>query len=134
MYCPVCRGEFQEGYTYCKKCNVELVDDLPPVEERDNGKKPVILEELKLIVFDVEKLLKYGGLALIIIGILMEVFKARYDVLNGFIREPMNTTQIVFSFMNLLHQILTSFMWGLFYIALGHIIHLLKEKSHYENE
>ncbi len=29
MYCPKCKSEYIEGYTHCKKCDVDLVDELP---------------------------------------------------------------------------------------------------------
>lgn len=31
-WCPKCRDEYQEGYTFCSDCNVELVEELPPEE------------------------------------------------------------------------------------------------------
>ena len=33
MFCPKCRGEFREGYTHCRKCDADLVDVLPPLDE-----------------------------------------------------------------------------------------------------
>ncbi len=30
MYCPNCRGEYRSGFTWCKDCDVALVDELPP--------------------------------------------------------------------------------------------------------
>lgn len=32
-WCPKCKNEFQEGYTLCSDCKVELVEKLPEVEE-----------------------------------------------------------------------------------------------------
>lgn len=29
-YCPICRGEYREGYTHCTKCDADLVEQLPP--------------------------------------------------------------------------------------------------------
>ncbi len=29
MFCPKCKSEYIEGYTHCKKCDVDLVDELP---------------------------------------------------------------------------------------------------------
>jgi len=41
MYCPNCRGEYREGFTWCQDCDVALVDALPdePAEEepKDRG-------------------------------------------------------------------------------------------------
>lgn len=30
MWCPVCRAEYRQGFTRCLKCDVDLVDALPP--------------------------------------------------------------------------------------------------------
>ena len=30
VYCPNCRGEYRSGFTWCKDCDVALVDELPP--------------------------------------------------------------------------------------------------------
>lgn len=30
MYCPNCRSEYRVGFTWCKDCDVALVDELPP--------------------------------------------------------------------------------------------------------
>ena len=29
MYCPNCRGEYRSGFSWCKDCDVALVDELP---------------------------------------------------------------------------------------------------------
>jgi hypothetical protein len=33
MFCPKCRAEYREGFHICSDCNVELVDELPPLPE-----------------------------------------------------------------------------------------------------
>ena len=33
MFCPKCRAEYREGFSTCADCNVDLVDDLPPLDE-----------------------------------------------------------------------------------------------------
>jgi hypothetical protein len=33
MYCPQCRGEYQDHVTMCAHCEVELVAELPPEDE-----------------------------------------------------------------------------------------------------
>jgi hypothetical protein len=33
MFCPKCRAEYREGFYTCSDCNIELVDDLPPIPE-----------------------------------------------------------------------------------------------------
>jgi hypothetical protein len=30
MYCPQCRCEFRPGFTHCKSCDVDLIEELPP--------------------------------------------------------------------------------------------------------
>ena len=51
-WCPKCKNEFQEGYTICSDCKVELVENLPEVEEFI----PFFQSETKNIA---EKLVKY---------------------------------------------------------------------------
>ncbi len=29
MYCPKCKSEYREGFTICKDCNSELLEELP---------------------------------------------------------------------------------------------------------
>ncbi len=37
MYCPVCKGEFREGFTECAGCQVNLVADLNNITEKIKG-------------------------------------------------------------------------------------------------
>lgn len=37
MFCPVCKGEFREGFTRCDGCNVNLVADLDNISEKIEG-------------------------------------------------------------------------------------------------
>ena len=37
MFCPVCKGEFREGFTHCDNCNVDLVQDLDNITEKVDG-------------------------------------------------------------------------------------------------
>lgn len=32
MYCPSCRGEYREGFNWCRDCEADLVEALPPIE------------------------------------------------------------------------------------------------------
>lgn len=49
MFCPACKAEYREGYTRCPECNVDLVGELPRVEEDSqplpvlNGEPPALL-------------------------------------------------------------------------------------------
>jgi hypothetical protein len=45
MFCPNCRSEFRDGFTYCKKCNKELVDKLDPMPED----KPIEYEYAEMV-------------------------------------------------------------------------------------
>src|SRR5712691_1581714 len=36
MYCPRCRDEYREGFTWCRDCDAALVDRLPPVPGKTN--------------------------------------------------------------------------------------------------
>lgn len=36
MICPNCKCEYREGFKYCSDCKVELVNELPQVEENKN--------------------------------------------------------------------------------------------------
>lgn len=33
MFCPKCRAEYREGFSRCADCSVDLVEDLPPLNE-----------------------------------------------------------------------------------------------------
>lgn len=33
MFCPKCRSEYEKGITFCKQCQTDLVDTLPPEDE-----------------------------------------------------------------------------------------------------
>ena len=33
MYCPTCRSEYRPGFSWCKDCDVALVDELPAETE-----------------------------------------------------------------------------------------------------
>ena len=37
MFCPVCKGEFREGFTHCDNCNVDLVEDLNNITTKIEG-------------------------------------------------------------------------------------------------
>ena len=37
MFCPVCRAEFREGFTECRSCQVNLVEDLDNLSEKIEG-------------------------------------------------------------------------------------------------
>jgi membrane protease YdiL (CAAX protease family) len=47
MYCPTCRGEFREGFTWCRDCETDLVAVLP--EERREVEEPRPEEPQELV-------------------------------------------------------------------------------------
>src|SRR5437773_4586801 len=46
MFCPQCKGEYQEGFTECADCQIPLVDDLLPSESDDERKAVDLVEVL----------------------------------------------------------------------------------------
>jgi hypothetical protein len=61
-WCPKCKEEFQEGYTICSDCKVELVDELPEVEEYI----PFFQSETKKIAEKLAKFFSYSELKSVI--------------------------------------------------------------------
>ena len=37
MFCPKCKSEYIKGYTHCKKCDVDLIDELPQEPKEENA-------------------------------------------------------------------------------------------------
>lgn len=35
MHCPTCRSEYRAGFTWCKDCDIALVDELPAETEME---------------------------------------------------------------------------------------------------
>lgn len=109
MYCPKCKGEFPEGIIHCNTCDVFLVHDLP--------KKKVVIS--KLMGFDVERILKGGGLILISLQVVLTVFYVTNVSFNG----PL------FVVTELCKGILS----GLLFYGVGQMIGILKEREHHED-
>ena len=57
-WCPKCKNEFQEGYTLCSDCKVELVEELSEVEEFI----PFFQSETKNIADKLSKYFSYSDL------------------------------------------------------------------------
>lgn len=36
MFCPKCRTEYREGFTFCSDCNADLVESLQPLPEPEH--------------------------------------------------------------------------------------------------
>ena len=61
-WCPKCKNEFQEGYTICSDCKVDLVEALPEVEEFI----PFFQSETKNIAEKLSKYFSYSDLKSVI--------------------------------------------------------------------
>ncbi len=61
-WCPKCKNEYQEGFTVCSDCDVELVDELPKEEEYI----PFFQSEQKSIAEKLSKYFSYSGLKSVI--------------------------------------------------------------------
>ena len=135
MYCPECRGEFRDGYTFCRKCNVDLVDELPVEEEAQVKEKMPSLK--KRFETNIENWLKYGGIIYIFIGVLYDVTSyigQFFPPHNRLSASGLSFGFTVFSIINLCHSILNTILWGLVYFGLGKIIEVLKEGFKYEKQ
>jgi hypothetical protein len=115
MYCPKCRAEFQDGFSFCRNCNEELVEQLPPEPQTQNSNKPSLILKFDTVI---EKTLKLGSMIYVIIGILSDVIYAG----NHYINVPTYTILIY-----LCRDIVVTILRGLLYYGLGRIIELLRE-------
>jgi len=52
LFCPKCRAEFREGFTFCRKCNTHLVAELLPLEEKPKITYTQNPETFLISVFD----------------------------------------------------------------------------------
>lgn len=124
MFCPKCRSEFREGFFYCNKCDVDLVETLPPDETSEKDKKSISDPISKWLLFDVEKWLKVGGIIYAIISVLYKTTELIRNFLSYYYHAE--NPVVLLTALNFLYTIFGSLMWGIFYYALGEIIGLLK--------
>ncbi len=133
MFCPKCRSEFREGFTFCKSCNESLVDNLPSEPQPLASEKPLATEKIEK-TFKVEKWLKRGAAVYIVVGILSDVANLFATVsLPG----PLGTSYsgsgwTIFTVVAFFSAAVGSVLWGAFFYALGKIIELLEEGFGYE--
>jgi len=76
MFCPSCRGEFREGFTWCRDCEVSLVESLPDepeescepaaFEEKEDWDEPAEDVETRASEADPDKLLRSRELLLVL--------------------------------------------------------------------
>ena len=98
MYCPECRGEYREGFSICKDCNIPLTDTLPVKIYDEN-------EIRHLKTKRVDKI-SIGCMAATIALMLYP-----YGVVNG----PINYRSIFF----------TPYMSSYFYISYGNVFPII---------
>lgn len=124
MFCPNCRGEFREGFIVCSKCGVDLVETLPENTTESSKKERSMTEFEQILILDVEKPLKIGGLVLIAVNLLYNIVNIIRQTLPN-IKYDSNQDNwiIILSFVS---TVISSIMSGLLYYALGQIIALLK--------
>jgi hypothetical protein len=123
LFCPVCKGEFRDGFTYCKKCGVDLVEDAPIDDESIENSNKIIS---KILAFKIEDYLKIGGIVFIIVAILKEGSNDFFSVVKNVELRSLVGWQLFGTVMMIVYSIVKDTLWGLFYIALGYIIGFLK--------
>ncbi|MGE5551156.1 MAG: hypothetical protein ACM3ZC_11605 [Bacteroidota bacterium] len=126
MYCPGCKSEFREGFVFCQKCQLDLVDSLPESDIENAGQKTVITKILSLRVEDV---LKYGGLAYIVIDILEELSRNTFDVLRNAELRSASGLDLFALIMSIAFKFCNVVLWGMFFVGFGYIIRLLKKAT-----
>jgi hypothetical protein len=87
MFCPKCKCEYREGFNYCTKCEMELVQELPNEEfQRD------VVEYLELVTIAettdiciipiVKSILDYGGIKYFIKGYMSRNFTSFNNIME----------------------------------------------------
>jgi hypothetical protein len=116
MFCPKCRSEFREGITYCNQCETELVEQL---EEEKESSKSVFSD---IMGYDVEKVLKIGGLIYIVVSILLVIVQVISDVI---LRKFDN----YYYFLNIISRLLSGFLTGMLFYGVGQIVSIFKKRE-----
>ena len=125
MFCPKCRGEFREGFVRCIKCDVDLVETLPEDKTESIKNDRAMIDFEQILILDVEKPLKVGGLALIIVNLLYNIVNLINQILPN-IKYDLNHNYLII-IPGFITSLVGSVMSGLLYYALGQIIALLKK-------
>ncbi len=123
MFCPICKGEFREGFTYCKKCRVDLVEELPSTDDNSEKSYEIIS---KILALKIEDYLKLGGIIFILIAILKELSNNIFSVVQNVELKSFNGWPLFGAIMTIIYSVTKDILWGIFYVALGHIIGVLK--------
>lgn len=127
MYCPKCRSEFREGFTFCESCNENLVDELPSEVKSGKNAVPAIPDRAKNM-FCVEKWLKGGAIVYVIVGLLSAISGLFFFISNpphvG--RTGAESGWTFFQITQFVSTVAGLVMWGAFFYGLGVIIEILK--------
>ena len=132
MFCPKCKAEFREGFTECTKCNVDLVEELPMEEIVETNVTDDKINYFAFLNWKVEKWLKIGGITLIILSFIVETLQIIMKLIpNIDTMRPFNIDgQLLFySILQLLYTLAKNIMYGVFYIALGKLLEIMKGKN-----
>ena len=88
----------------------------------------------KFLSLNIEGFLKYGGIVFIIISILTEITNIIYSLTQNAQLRNAAGWDLFAVIMGVAYSIGKDILWGIFYIALGRIIQLLKKGTIYEQE
>lgn len=123
MFCPKCRAEFREGFTECKKCGVDLVEELSEEEIVENKD---VDKYLAFLNWKIEKWLKVGGMTLIIVSLIVETLLALQRFIPGIYK--IEGKALFYALLQLVYSLIKNVMYGVFYIALGNLLEIMKGK------
>jgi hypothetical protein len=62
MFCPQCGSGYQDGYTRCSECDVDLVATLPPEPDHNTEYVPVTTVQGQLQVNQIRSFLESNGI------------------------------------------------------------------------
>jgi len=69
VFCPKCKAEYREGFTECYDCQVPLVPELPPEQEREYiDFETVFATGNQAIIAVAKSILDYAGIQYLVLG------------------------------------------------------------------
>lgn len=128
MYCPKCRAEFREGFTFCENCGENLVNELPPEPERAERTQSPLVKFAKS-VFPIEIWLKRGAIVYVVVGVLSDVavLFAKTHMPGPFGMAHSGLGWVLVHVVEFCGGVIGSVLWGAFFYSIGVIIEILKE-------